>query len=74
MLDAENLREHASNYLYWFDRAVYYRLEHEELQEDDYHRASRSVTSEVAYPGAFGFTEINRAKCEAGIVARMLAD
>lgn len=65
ILDAETPREHASNYLTWFDRAECYRLEHEKLQEDDHHRASRCVP---------WFTEFDRAKCEAGNVARMLSD
>ena len=74
ILDAEDPGEHASDYSFWFARAEYYRLEHEKLQEDDYHRASRSVTPGVAYPGVPWYTELDRAKCEAGNVARMLAD
>lgn len=74
ILDAEDPGEHASDYSFWFARAEYYRLEHEMLQEDDYHRASRSVTPGVAYPGMPWYTDIDRAKCEAGNVARMLAD
>ena len=75
ILDAENPGEHASDYSFWFARAEYYRLEHEKFkEEEDYHRASRSVTPEVAYPGEPWYTECDRAKCEAGNVARMLAD
>ncbi|KAF6232005.1 hypothetical protein HO173_009842 [Letharia columbiana] len=74
ILDAEDPGEHASGHSFWWARAEYYRLEHEKLQEDDYHRASRSVTPGVAYPGVPWYTELDRAKCEAGNVARMLAD
>ena len=49
-------------------------MEHEKLEEEDYHRASRSVTPRVAYPGVPWYTELDRAKCEAGNVARILAD
>ena len=75
ILDAENPGEHASDYSFWFARAEYYRLEHEKFkEEEDYHRTSRSVTPEVAYPGESWYTDFDRAKCEAGNVARMLAD
>ena len=74
ILDAENPGEHASDYSFWFARAEYYRLEHEKFEEEDYHRASRSVTPGVAYPGVPWYTEYDRAKCEAGNVARLLAD
>ena len=74
ILDAEDPGEYASNYSFWWARAEYYRLEHEKLEEEDYHRASRSVTPGIAYPGVPWYTELDRAKCEAGNVARMLAD
>ena len=74
ILDAEDPGEHASDYSFWFARAEYYRLEHEKFKEEDYHRASRSVTPGVAYLGVPWYTELDRAKCEAGNVARMLAD
>ena len=74
ILDAEDPGEHASDYSFWFARAEYYRLEHEKLEEEDYHRASRSVTPGVAYPDLPWYTELDRAKCEAGNVARLLAD
>ena len=74
ILDAEDPGEHASDYSFWFARAEYYRLEHEKFKEEDYHQASRSVTPGVAYPGVPWYTELDRAKCEAGNVARMLAD
>ena len=74
ILDAEDPGEHASDYSFWFARAEFYRLEHEELMKEDYHRASRSVTPRVAYSGLPWNTELDRAKCEAGNVARMLAD
>ena len=73
-LDAEDPGEHASDYSFWYARAEYYRLEHEKFKEEDCHRASRSVTPGVAYPGVPWYTELDRAKCEAGNVARMLAD
>ena len=74
ILDAEDPGEHASDYSFWFARVEYYRLEHEKLKEEDYHRASRSVIPGVAYPDLPWYTELDRAKCEAGNVARMLAD
>ncbi len=74
ILDAEAPGEYASDHSFWWARAEYYRQEHEKLEEEDYHRASRSVTPGVAYPGVPWYTEIDRAKCEAGNVARMLAD
>jgi len=69
ILDAEDPGEHASNYSFWFARAEFYRLEHKELMEKDYHQVSRSVTPIVAYPGLPWNTEPDRAKCEAGNVA-----
>ncbi len=74
ILDAEDPGEHASDHSFWWARAEYYRLEHEKLEEEDYHRASRSVTPGVANPDVPWNTELDRAKCEAGNVARMLAD
>ena len=74
ILDAEDPGEHASDYSYWWDRAEYYRLQHEKLEEEDYHRASRSVTPGVAIPDVPWYTELDRAKCCAGNVARLLAD
>ncbi|MCJ1456653.1 hypothetical protein MMC28_007015 [Mycoblastus sanguinarius] len=74
ILDAEDPGEYASDYSFWWERAEYYRLEHEKLQEDDYHRASRSMTPRVVNPDLPWNTELDRAKCEAGNVARMLAD
>ena len=74
ILDAEDSGEHASDYSYWWDRAEYYKVEHEKLEEEDYHRASRSVTPGVAIPNVPWYTELDRAKCCAGNVARLLAD
>ena len=74
ILDAEDPGEYASDYSFWFNRAEYYRLEHEKLKEEDYHRASGSVTPRVVNPDMPWNTELDRAKCEAGNVARMLAD
>ena len=74
ILDVEDPGEHASDYSFWFVRAEYYRLEYGRLHEEDYHWASRSVTPGVANPDVPWNTELDRAKCEAGNVARMLAD
>ena len=75
ILDAEDPGEYASDYSFWWTRAEYYRLEHEKLREDDYHRVfSRSVTPEVANPHMPWYTEVDRAKCEAGNTARLLAN
>ena len=64
ILDAEDPGEHASDYSFWLARAEYYRLEHEKLEEEDYHWASRSVTPGGAYPGLPWYTELDRAKCD----------
>ena len=63
ILDAEDPRQHASDYSFWLTRAEYYRLEHEKLEED-FHWASRSVTPGAAYPGLPWYTELDRAKCD----------
>ena len=73
-MDTEDPGEHASDYSFWFARVEYYRLEHKILQKDNYYRASRLVTPEVAYPGVPWYTDLDRVKCEAGNVARILAD
>jgi len=74
LLDAEDPGEYATDSKYWFARAACYRAEHEKLKEEDYHRASGSVTPGVACSDMPWYTELARAKCEAGNVARLLAD
>lgn len=74
ILDAEDPGEYAFDPSYWWARAEFYRLEQEKLLEEEYHRASRSVTPEVVNPNMPYMTELDRAKCTAGNVARMLAD
>ena len=71
ILDAEDPGEHASNPDFWFARAEYYRLEHDRLQEEDYNRASRSVTPKVMNPVLWK-TELDRAKGTAGNTAGLL--
>ena len=67
--------EYAHEPRFWWERAEYYRLEHEKLDEEDLHRASRSVTPQFAYPPIWpGNTELDHAKCSAGNIARQLAD
>jgi len=74
LLDAEDPGEYATDPKYWWARAACYRVEYEKLEEEDYHRASRSVTPGVANLDMHWFTELDRAKCKAGNVARRLAD
>ncbi len=71
ILDAEDPGEYASDPEFWFTRAEYYRLEHDRLQEEDYHRASRSVTPKVMNPVLWK-TELDRAKGTAGNTAGLL--
>ena len=73
-MDAEDHGQYASNPSFWFAKADFYTLEHEKLKEEDRHQASRSVTPEVACPDMPWNTEVDRAKSEAGNVARMLAN
>ena len=74
ILDAEDPGEHVSDYLFWFVRVEYYRLEYNRLHEEDYHRVSRLVISGVVNPDMPWNSELDRAKYEAGNVARMLVD
>jgi hypothetical protein len=74
LLDAEDPGEYATDSKYWFARAACYKAEYEKLEEEDYHRASGSVTPGVACSDMPWYTELARAKCEAGNVARLLAD
>ncbi len=74
LLDAEDPGEYATDSKYWFARAACYRAEYEKLEKEVYHRASGSVTPGIACPDMPWYTEVARAKCEAGNVARLLAD
>ncbi len=71
ILDAEDPGEYASDPEFWLTRAEYYRLEHDRLEEEDYHRASRSVTPKVMNPVLWK-TELDRAKGTAGNTAGLL--
>ena len=71
ILDAEDPGEDASDPEFWFARAEYYRLEHEKLREEDYHRASGSVTPKVTNSELWE-TELDRAKGSAENTAGLL--
>lgn len=74
ILHTEDPGEHASDSGFWLARAEYYRLEYEKLQEEDYNRASGSVTPPGVVNSEVFTTELDRAYCCAGNAARQLAD
>ena len=63
----------AVNPRFWLARAAYYKLEYDRIQEESSGHLSGSVTPEVINSDIFCRSEVGRAMCEAGNVARMLA-
>ena len=72
ILDNEAPGTDALNPKFWLARAVYYKLEYDRIQEEYPDHLSGSVTPEVINSDILCRSEVERAMCEAGNVARML--
>lgn len=74
ILEAEDPGEYATEPRYWLSRAAFYKIESEKLDDEYYEGPSRAETPAMFNPASSPFrTDLDRAKCCAGNVARELA-
>ncbi len=73
VLAAEDPGHNRMDPQYWLARADFYKAEYERLEEEDYNRASRSVTPEIYHPDMFGETELDQTEGYAENAAGRLA-
>ena len=73
ILFAEAPGRNALDPRYWLARARFYKVEYERLKEEDYNRASRSVTPAFYQPESLDETELDCAKRYARSAAENLA-
>ena len=73
-MNAEDPKEYAFDYSFWWTRVIYYRLEHKKLKKKNYYRVSKLVTSEIIYLDMSWYIDLDRVKCEVENITRILID
>lgn len=73
-MNAKDSKKYTFDHLFWWVRVEYYRLKYEKLEKEDYYRVSRLVILEVVNLDVLWNTELDRVKCEAENIARILVD